>query len=696
MLSLIPLLSMGKRFVVKPIECLGNDSVSQTSTSDTLLSLTNADFESVGGWEVDDYSVQDAVSRGPFIGGLLENRNGECWNGNFDYYQILTDLPDGIYELNAQSFYRTSTNTEAEAQKDTDEILAWIYLNDREQAVRNVMETALTAKEISDISEAAIKNSYARTDIKDENGETLYTPNGQTSASVFFSLGHYSNKVYGIVTDGTLRVGIKSEGTKNDRWTCFDNFIAYYLGYDVEALATILQDEVDRTRLLASTPMYRGDKDILLQTAREAEESAQKAMQAEDGMKLFGICKALKDTMQVVSRSAEPYAKLIEVCADFHNLIDEGVIHWDEFIEYVNNVDKELEEGNYNAAEAVAVMDTLSYMMNYECNVQDLLVSGIIENPGLDSAKGWKGGMDVAGVVMDEGPVIGGVDGQNVGECRNGAFEFYQQLEGLEPGVYRLKANVYYQPAGDPDIWGEAEATTCLYANDDTADARTIAALALMKGQITSLSKYNYEGILEDCTSLYGGEGAYDYYIPASLRPVPALMAAHELDLAPYENKTTVTTVCLDGRLRIGVKADSNNIWSFFDNFSLYRVDDKYMERDELNYQIECYITSANGAIGMIQDADLKSLLANAVQQGEHALDINDREAKLSALKALKQAIEETDKATGLDKVDEGEQSSKVAVISIFSPAGIQTKYFPKGIHIIRYSDGTVKKVYTR
>ena len=120
------------------------------------------------------------------------------------------------------------------------------------------------------------------------------------------------------------------------------------------------------------------------------------------------------------------------------------------------------------------------------------------------------------------------------------------------------------------------------------------------------------------------------------------------------------------------------------------------MERDELNYQIECYITSANGAIGMIQDADLKSLLANAVQQGEHALDINDREAKLSALKALKQAIEETDKATGLDKVDESEQSSKVAVISIFSPAGTQTKYFQKGIHIIRYSDGTVKKVYTR
>ncbi|MBR3093348.1 MAG: hypothetical protein IKG99_10050 [Bacteroidaceae bacterium] len=240
------------------------------------------------------------------------------------------------------------------------------------------------------------------------------------------------------------------------------------------------------------------------------------------------------------------------------------------------------------------------------------------------------------------------------------------------------------------------EGTTCLYANDDTADARTIAALALMKGQITSLSKYNYEGILEDCTSLYGGEGAYDYYIPASLRPVPALMAAHELDLAPYENKTTVTTVCLDGRLRIGVKADSNNIWSFFDNFSLYRVDDKYMERDELNYQIECYITSANGAIGMIQDADLKSLLANAVQQGEHALDINDREAKLSALKALKQAIEETDKATGLDKVDEGEQSSKVAVISIFSPAGTQTKYFQKGIHIIRHSDGMVKKVFTR
>ena len=602
--------------------------------------VENRSFESPGGWLVDTESVQNATSAPPAIGGLPENHNGECWNSNFDYYQILTGLPNGIYSLNAQAFYRTSTNAEAEAGKDTDEIRAWIYLNDRERAVRNVMETALTEGQINSISEAAIKNCYARTDIKDGSGETLYIPNGQTSASVFFTLGLYNNEVYGIVTDGKLRVGIKCEGTKQDRWTCFDNFRLRYRGYEVDVLAVILQDEVERARQLASTPMYRGDKDILLQTAQDAETNAQEAMLVSDGEMLFDIYRALKDTMKVVNRSIEPYAQLIKVCSDFHKRIVEGDIHWDEFIEFVNNVDKEVEEGNYTAAEAMAVTDSLRYMMDYEYNVHDQIVSGKIANPDFDSTKGWKVGTGIASGAFGKELVIGGVEGQTVGECRNSFFDYYQELEGLEPGVYRLKANVYYLPTGDPDTWVNAEAMAFLYADDDTADAKSITALALMKGQITSLFKYSYEGILDDCTSLYGGEGASGYYIPINLRSVPALMAAHEDDIAPYDNRTTVTTVCTDGTLRIGVKGDINNIWSFFDHFSLYRVNDKYMERDELNYQIEHYITLANKEMEEVKDTDVKSLLANAVQQGEQALTDNDRVVKLAAVKALKQALE--------------------------------------------------------
>ena len=695
-LSLIPLLSMGKRFVVQPIDCLENNVSSQPNMSDTLLSLTNADFESPGGWLVDTESVVNATSASPTIGGLPSNRNGECWNANFDYYQTVTDIPDGVYQLDVQAFYRTSSNAVAETNKETDEIRAWIYLNDQKKVVRNVMDAALTAESLNAINDAIIKNCYARTDTTGADREILYTPNGQTSATAFFTLGNYNNQVYGLVTDGTLRVGIKSEGTAFDRWTCFDRFRLQYLGYDTDALAAIVQEEVEKARQLASTPMYRGDKDMLIQTAQEAETSSKDAIQAEDGILLFGICKALKDSMLVVNRSVEPYAQLMEVCDEFHKLVEEGVIHWDEFIEFANNVDKDVEQGNYTAAEAVAVTDSLRYMMNYEYNVRDQLLSGMIENPGLDSAKGWKVGMDAAGSVMDEGPVIGGVDGQNVGECRNGAFDYYQQLEGLESGVYRLKANVYYQPAGESDAWGETAATTCLYANDDTAAAASITALALMKGQITSLSKYSYEGILDDCTSLYGGEGAYDYYIPTNLRPVPALMAAHEDDFPPYDIRTTVTTVCTDGTLRIGVKAERDNIWSFFDKFSLYRVDDKYMERDELNYQLESHITLANEAMEVIKDPDLKSLLTDAVRQGEQALDDNDREVKLAAVKALKQAMEAASKATGLDRVGESAGTSETTVETIFSPAGIQTGTPSKGIRIIRYSDGTTKKVYTR
>ncbi|MBQ5460514.1 MAG: hypothetical protein IIT55_01630, partial [Bacteroidaceae bacterium] len=115
--------------------------------------ITNANFDQSGsiGWLVDTKTVNNAYTSGPAVAGLPQNQNGERWNNNFDYYQTLTGLQNGVYELKAQAFYRTGSNADAWSQhtSETEEILAWIYINDNKAAVPSIMEYPRTEAELA-------------------------------------------------------------------------------------------------------------------------------------------------------------------------------------------------------------------------------------------------------------------------------------------------------------------------------------------------------------------------------------------------------------------------------------------------------------------------------------------------------------------------------------------------------------------
>lgn len=179
-----------------------------------------------------NFSNGDAIGwvGSPRVGGEVANANAEVYNANFDVYQIIK-VPNGRYRLMAQAFYRTGRNALAASyykQKDEDEyyaeraqVLAFLYANENEVAVKNIMSEAIAYEYYS------FEKPY-RYD-KDENGIEYYVPNGQANASQAFSMGMYDNYVDVIVRDSTLRLGIRSTATENDRWTCFDNFRLYQL-----------------------------------------------------------------------------------------------------------------------------------------------------------------------------------------------------------------------------------------------------------------------------------------------------------------------------------------------------------------------------------------------------------------------------------------------------------------------------------
>lgn len=163
----------------------------------------------------------------PTIAGFDNGDNGakycaEMFNKTFDVYQELTGLPNGIYSISVQGFYRPggwdNTSTDRNA----------IFYAD----VNGAVEGGETSKPLMHI------NTYKQTSkLYDDDKEiTLddnkyYVPFSVKGTLTYFTAGHYhDNKLWVEVTNGTLRIGIKKSVTVTYDWTIFDDFRLTYYG----------------------------------------------------------------------------------------------------------------------------------------------------------------------------------------------------------------------------------------------------------------------------------------------------------------------------------------------------------------------------------------------------------------------------------------------------------------------------------
>ncbi len=181
----------------------------------TLL-LTNPDFQSSAtGWSgapVCNYGV------------------AEHYNKNFDTYQTLTGLKNGIYTIKVNALYRTGVNDGGEAYKNgTENIPAILYANAQTQKLASLY-SYLYDGETSNLGSTDLKNGYVN---------SMYT------ANLCFAQDLYPNSIYVTVTDGKLKIGLKSQGYIRDCWCCFDNFQLSYSRMDDDAIKNIPSNAQD-------------------------------------------------------------------------------------------------------------------------------------------------------------------------------------------------------------------------------------------------------------------------------------------------------------------------------------------------------------------------------------------------------------------------------------------------------------------
>lgn len=192
------------------------------AVGDYTYYLQNTDFNCTGNkpnfiWgPTDNLAIKDQEDKTKYI-----NRIAQYWNANasIDISQtmpIVTNggpmLPDGIYKLMCQGFYRPGGNKVNDADTEN----AMLYLNSAESPIKNIY------KEVK----AQQGNGF-----NNQDSGLGYVPGShKDAAEVLLDEHNYNNEVIGVVTDYNLKIGIKKETIVSEDWLIFDNFRLTYLG----------------------------------------------------------------------------------------------------------------------------------------------------------------------------------------------------------------------------------------------------------------------------------------------------------------------------------------------------------------------------------------------------------------------------------------------------------------------------------
>ena len=287
--------------------------------SDCTGMLVNPMFTEADGkgwkWDTNDNETKLAMR-----GGNAEFYCAEAYagfNNNagflFDVHQEVADVPDGIYEISANCFYRWADN----GQFTGEEVVpAVIYMNDFESPVQHIASNAVPYDQImttdeggKDVLQEGWYGEWA-------NNEGIgYVPNDMNAASCAFKKDMYKQTVYGLVEGGKMRIGIKKETKteENRHWCLWTNFRLTFMGQNEDAVASIVESLSANLEALLQTEVAAALSDEMIS---EAEDLIGKAgnLSGEENYQLMKDLNAMvKKVKAVAAGNKEAMAELQKV-----------------------------------------------------------------------------------------------------------------------------------------------------------------------------------------------------------------------------------------------------------------------------------------------------------------------------------------------------------------------------------------------
>ena len=571
----------------------------------------------------------------------------EYYQKNFELYQTLKDIPNGVYGVGVQGFYRTSTSGSSYGEwQNKIDVAAKVYAKSGADSLNTAMCYAWDFAQTGDLEvlKADGKNW------KNANGEVAvdergYIPDNMKAASYLFAASpdNYKKMAYVAVDNGELTIGLKKkDNVPGGSWTIFDNFTLSYFGTAPEAYQMALEKGVPAKTEYSTanvSKQYIDTYDVaytLTASDKATFSAAVKAVaDANDSIakntKLWADLQAKRDEAYGMSVNAD--YKIYDHAWYIGDYLEAGTDENDEQVlpmgvnEYL---EAKAKTGNFDLSnkqieDIIATLNSLIEALNNE--VKEGLKPGtdvtkFLTNPDFEDGKnGWtvvnNGGGNVA---------HGGNDDNHCFEAWHSTnFDVYQEVSNLPVGLYKLEVNGFVRYLdGDDAISKASEAPEdpgiYLYMNDSKTN--------LVNMMTCPLPKTFYDAV-KGATYLTQNE---ENCFPNNMTAASAAFAAGN-----YLQETVCMVAEPNTVTRLGVKGTPEaKFWPIFDNFKLTYLGNGV---DIVKPQLEDMLAEAKKNESVVTTKTAKTALTNEIAAAEALLAGENGDAMLAAIDKLQKAI---------------------------------------------------------
>lgn len=327
---------------------------------DITQMLVNPDFSNgFGGWS--GQKGNNVNTAGPIPSAFTFNKTS-------DIYQTLTGLKNGIYELQMNAFFFPYRSAENVLNANYG---AALYAGGNEVPVMAAGEDALLATAAQNGQNCYIDNvntlPYDFEVHNDESGEVFYVPSHETGASYAFSANRYLNRILVNVTDGTIKVGIRVDGTSaGSDLACYANTHLIYQGEleSGEAAASmdaVLSGFVARANTTLNSYQhsdgndYRQRPNFSTALKDQLKELVDKVSATTEAAAKYELIEQFTAVFREIYACKKAYADMYAQSRILSNLNVEGLLSAEEntrLIDAIMELETAYSEGNYTAQQA--------------------------------------------------------------------------------------------------------------------------------------------------------------------------------------------------------------------------------------------------------------------------------------------------------------------------------------------------------
>lgn len=509
-------------------------------------------------------------------------KNCEVYQGTFDIYQDITNIPDGVYELSVLAFQRVAENGVASKAHDagTEDITAFIYANDLETPFTSPYTYGM--KEPSGGKPADYKYNL--------NGEDVYIPNSMQgmAAATTENPEAYTVTVPMLVEGGTLRIGVREKRRPSNinnswgDWAIWDNFRLKYIGSKGDALNAVTTPLIAKATGLLDSKMNA--------EVRSNLEAAKTALETEATVP--GI-HTLSAAIEAANTSIEAYKTLQAAIENAQTRYDENEVSstTSDAAKGIYNAAKTTAEDVYNNgtaadAEVPAAIKALNVGVT-KYVIHDVIadaseakpaeITKVIANSDFAtmSSTGWD--------VKDGTMAFQSNNSVEAGEFYNCTFNLQQSLVGLPAGMYRLTTQAFYRNGkaaedGSDELKYDVNENAFIYFSDKeipTEEGKKVAtelpeskqAIKTITAHKIAEDKWNDVGLSDNGGLKKMKDGMY---IPDNMITAQAFFRSEAG--SAYDSEPLNFNYDGNSDFRIGLikNVTVTNDWTIVKNFKLY------------------------------------------------------------------------------------------------------------------------------